>query len=93
MKKILFILISFAFLQAPANICPGNTPATYLCACTTEWNKDSTKLPEELTEEDMERKHQREKGYQRWICTNRSDIHPKGKGKIFGRILSEITCS
>lgn len=93
MKKILFILISLAFLQAPANICPGNTPATCLGACTAEWNKDSTKSPKERTEEDMERKHQREKGYQGWICTNRSDIHPKGQGKIYGRILSEITCS
>lgn len=53
MKKILFILISLAFLQAPANICFGNTPATYLCACMAEWNKDSTKSPEEQTEENF----------------------------------------
>lgn len=29
MKQILFILISIAFLQAPANAFSGNTPATY----------------------------------------------------------------
>lgn len=48
MKKILFILISLAFLQAPANICLGNTPATYLCACTVERN--SAQSSEEETE-------------------------------------------
>lgn len=51
MKKILFILISLAFLQAPANICLGNTPATYLCACTAERNR--TPSPEEETEKEF----------------------------------------
>lgn len=53
MNKILFILFSLVSLQAPANICPGNTPATYLCACTAEWNKDRTPSPEEQTEENF----------------------------------------
>lgn len=51
MKKILFILISLAFLQASANICLGNTSATYLCACTAERNR--TPSPEEETEENF----------------------------------------
>lgn len=51
MKHILFILISIAFLQAPTNICSGNTPETYICKPTADHKKDSAKSPEKLTEE------------------------------------------
>jgi len=51
MKKILWILFGIAFLQAPSNICLGDTPAASICACMADRNRNSRKSQEEQTEE------------------------------------------